>query len=39
VFCYFRYAGRPPAAAVATGSKKIHNNEQEAFIKDAFNLE
>jgi 2-oxoglutarate dehydrogenase complex dehydrogenase (E1) component-like enzyme len=30
--------GRPPAAAVATGSKYIHNNEQDNLIGDALRI-
>ncbi len=33
-----RYVGRPPAAAVATGSKYIHNNEQDNLISDALRI-
>ncbi|ANB14016.1 alpha-ketoglutarate dehydrogenase KGD1 [Sugiyamaella lignohabitans] len=33
-----RYAGRPPSASVAAGTKKAHLAEEEAFIKDALNL-
>lgn len=35
-FC--RYVGRPAAAAVATGNKKIHNNEQETLLNDALRI-
>jgi len=31
-----RYAGRAPSAAPATGSKKKHYAELEAFVRDAF---
>ena len=32
------YVGRPPAASTATGDKKVHKNEEYAFIKEAFGL-
>jgi 2-oxoglutarate dehydrogenase E1 component len=32
-----RYAGRPAAAAPATGSPKLHIAEQKALVEDAFN--
>ncbi|XP_046859710.1 2-oxoglutarate dehydrogenase-like, mitochondrial [Xenia sp. Carnegie-2017] len=33
-----RYTGRSTAAAVATGSKYIHNNEQRSLINDALTI-
>lgn len=33
-----RYAGREPSGSVAAGTKKVHNAEEEALIKDALNL-
>lgn len=33
-----RYAGRDPNPGVAAGSKKLHHDEEEAFIKDAYQL-
>ena len=33
-----RYAGRPPSPSVATGSPKIHQDEQDALINSAFSL-
>ncbi|KAK9329630.1 thiamine diphosphate-binding protein [Lipomyces starkeyi] len=33
-----RYAGRAPSASVAAGNKVVHHNEEEAFLKSAFNL-
>ncbi|XP_077999580.1 2-oxoglutarate dehydrogenase complex component E1-like [Glandiceps talaboti] len=34
----FRYAGRPPSAATATGNKHTHNKELENFLDDAMSL-
>lgn len=33
-----RYAGRKPSSSVATGSPKIHAQEQMALVKDAFQV-
>lgn len=33
-----RYAGREPSGSVAAGTKKVHNAEEEALVKDALNL-
>lgn len=33
-----RYIGRDPNPGVAAGSKKLHHDEEEAFLKDAFQL-
>ncbi len=33
-----RYVGRPEAAAPATGSHRLHKEEQEKIINEAFNL-
>lgn len=37
-FVVIRYTGRSTAAAVATGSKYIHNNEQRSLINDALTI-
>jgi 2-oxoglutarate dehydrogenase E1 component len=34
----FRYVGRDPAAAPATGNKATHLNELRRFMDTAFNL-
>ncbi|CAN6597097.1 2-oxoglutarate dehydrogenase, mitochondrial [Trichomonascus vanleenenianus] len=33
-----RYAGRQPSASVAAGTKKVHQAEEDAFLKDALQL-
>lgn len=30
-----RYAGRPPSASPSSGAKKMHDNEERTFLKDA----
>lgn len=37
-FVCFRYVGRDPAAAPATGNKSAHFNELKRFMDTAFNL-
>ena len=32
----FRYVGRPPSAAVATGNKTSHTHEEKDILFDAF---
>lgn len=38
-FSPFRYAGREPAAAPATGNKKNHLTELQRLLDTAFNLD
>ena len=33
-----RYAGRPPAAATATGNKTMHQSEQMTLLQEALQL-
>lgn len=36
--CRLRFAGRPPTSSVAAGSLDTHRAEEEAFLKDAFQV-